>query len=193
MIPIMVLNFFLLQLVPRLKLVFLFSSSFVCLYQNNITGVHSFCSILTSKYNRIMCTIDWDTFLQLHPSVCVWASSLAVLSDHRECDKWMCQSLMEHCDCSARHKAITRLYRQSQRKILFQSTTHNLEDKERCSVVDRKSRALVLKDNFLLRTLNLLVFSKVVFRFVYSFLSNKHKEKCYLVHGHCFLEHVKWQ
>lgn len=87
-------------------------------------------------------------------SVCVYASSLAFLSDHGECDKWMCQSLMEHCDCSARHKAITRLYRQPQRKILFQSTTHNLGDKERCSTVDRKSQALILKEDRFCYTLH---------------------------------------
>lgn len=69
--------------------------------------------------------------------VCMCDSSLGFLSDHRECDKWMCQSLMEHCDCSARHKAITRLYRQAQRKILFQSTTHNLGNKDVQQLIER--------------------------------------------------------
>lgn len=95
-------------------------------------------------YTRTQCLALY-LILRVCVSMCMCASSLGFLSDHRECDKWMCQGLMEHCDCSARHKAITRLYRQPQRKILFQSTTHNLGDKERCSTVDRESQALFLK------------------------------------------------
>ena len=99
--------------------------------------------------------------------MCACASSPDFLSDHRECDKWMCQSLMERCDCSARHKAITKLYRQLQRKILFQSTTHNLGDKERCSAVDRKSRGSFLpEDHFLIQNLNISVSGEDEIRFV---------------------------
>lgn len=43
-------------------------------------------------------------FSQSYLSKCVCVSSFGSLSDHRECDKWMCQSLMEHYDCSAGHK-----------------------------------------------------------------------------------------
>lgn len=128
-----------------------FNRFLTCPYLNNTTGEDAFCCVLTSKYdNTMLGPISWS-----YISVCVCASSLGFLSDHRECDKWMCQSLMEHCDCSARHKAITRLYRQLP-KILFQSTTHNLGDEERCSTVDRRSEALFLEeDSFLIQNLNL--------------------------------------
>ena len=138
-----------------------FSSSQTCQHicpcPNNTAGEDSFMFFFWHQNTINPYALQTGThLLELHLSVCVYVCvwvcvcvclPLAFLSDHRECDKWMCQSLMEHCDCSARHKAITRLYRQPQRKILFQSTTHNLGDKERCPAVHGKSRSLVLKED----------------------------------------------
>lgn len=71
---------------------------------NDTTGDDSLCSTLT-KYNKTTRTALGNTS-QSHGDVCVWGASPSV---HRERDKWPCQSLMKHRDCSARHRAAIRL------------------------------------------------------------------------------------
>lgn len=101
------------------------------------------------------CTIDWGTFPKVTSHcVCVCASSLAFLSVHWECDKWMCQSLMKHYDCSARHKAITRLrYIDSPQEKSCFNQPHIIWETKKKDVQLLMERVRPLKQHFFLPNL----------------------------------------